>query len=60
MRHQFPILVSRTVKSRMFKSLYFRSETYFGAGNLYKDCEGFEPRSHFFNIYLQPSVNKNS
>ena len=51
MRHQFPILVSRTLKTRKFKSLYFRSETCFGAGNLYKDL---------FSIYLQPSVNKNS
>ena len=23
-------------------------------------CERFEPRSHFFSIYLQPSVKKNS
>ena len=33
------------------KLLYFRNETYFGAGNLYKDL---------FSIYLQPSVNNNS
>ena len=43
-----PILVSRT---RKFKLLYFRNETCFGAGNLYKDL---------FPINLQPSVNKNS
>ena len=46
-----PILVSRTMKTRKFKLLYFRNETCFGAGNLYKDL---------FSIYLQPSVNKNS
>ena len=46
-----PILVSCTLKTRKFKLLYFRNETCFGAGNLYKD-------SCF--IYLQPSVNKNS
>ena len=32
-----PMLVSRTVKTRKFKLLYFRNETCFGAGNLYKD-----------------------
>ena len=32
-----PILVSRTVKTRKFKVLYFRNETYYGNGNLYKD-----------------------
>ena len=42
--------MSRTVKTRKFKLLYFRNETCFGAGNLYKDL---------FSIYLQPSVNKN-
>ena len=46
-----PILVSRTVKTRKFKLLYFRNETCVGAGNLYKDL---------FPINLQPSVNKNS
>ena len=46
-----PILVSRTVKTRKFKLLYFLNETCFGAGNLYKDL---------FPINLQPSVNKNS
>ena len=40
----------RTVKTLKFKLLYFRNETCFGAGNLYKDL---------FSIYLQPSVNKN-
>ena len=44
-----PILVSRTGKTRKFKLLYFRNETCFGAGNLYKDL---------FSIYLQLSVNK--
>ena len=42
--------MSRTVKTRKFKLLYFRNETCFGAGNLYKDL---------FSIYLQPGVNKN-
>ena len=45
------LLVSRTVKTRKFKLLSFRNETYFGAGNLYKDL---------FSIYLQSSLNKNS
>ena len=31
--------------------VYFRNETSFGAGNLYKDL---------FSIVLQPSVDKNS
>ena len=44
-----PILVSRTVKTRKFKLLYFRNETCVGAGNLHKDL---------FPINLQPSVNK--
>ena len=42
-----PILVSRTVKTPKFKLLYFRNETCFGAGNLYKDL---------FSIYLQPKT----
>ena len=46
-----PSLVSRTVKTRKFKLLYFRNETCFGTGNLHKDI---------FSIYRQPSVNKNS
>ena len=45
------ILVSRTVKNRKFKLLYFRNETCYGNGNLHKDL---------FFVYLQPSVNKNS
>ena len=43
-----PILVSRAVK---FKLLYFRNETCYGNGNLYKDL---------LFVCLQPSVNKNS
>ena len=43
--------MSRTVKSRKFKLLYFRNETCYGNGNLYKDL--------IFD-YLQPIVNKNS
>ena len=50
-RDSIPILVARTEKTRKFKLLYFRNETCFGTGNLYKDL---------FSIYLQPSVNKNS
>ena len=46
-----PILVSRTVNTRKFKLLYFRNETCYDNGNLYKDL---------FFIFLQPSVNKNS
>ena len=46
-----PILVSRTVKTRKFKLLYFRNKTRYGNGNLYKDL---------LFVYLQPSVNKNS
>ena len=48
---QHSYLVSRTVKTRKFKLLYFRNETSYGNGNLYKDL---------FLVYLQPSVNKNS
>ena len=50
-RDSIPILVSRTVKTRKFKLLYFRNETCYGNGNLYKDL---------LFVYLQPSVNKNS
>ena len=50
-RDSIPILMSRTVKTRKFKLLYFRNETSYGNGNLYKDL---------FLVYLQPSVNKNS
>ena len=47
----FSILVSRTLKTGKFKLLYFRNETCYGNGNLYKDL---------LFVYLQPSVNKNS
>ena len=50
-RDSIPILVSRIVKTRKFKLLYFRNETCYGNGNLYKDS---------LFVYLQPSVNKNS
>ena len=50
-RDSIPILVSRTVKTREFKLLYFRNETCYGNGNLYKDL---------FFVYLQLSVKKNS
>ena len=50
-RDSIPILVSRTVKTRKFKLLYFRNETCYGIGNLYKDS---------FFVYLQPSVHNNS
>ena len=50
-RDSIPILVSRTVKTRKFKLLYFRDETSYGNGKLYKDL--------LFG-YLQPSANKNS
>ena len=43
------ILVSRIVKTPNFKLPYFRNETCFAAGNLYKDL---------FSIYLRPSVKK--
>ena len=36
-RDSIPILVSRTVKPRRFKLLYFRNETCYGNGNLYKN-----------------------
>ena len=45
-----PISVSRTEKTRKFKLLYFRNETCYGDGNLYKDL---------LFVNLQPSVNKN-
>jgi len=43
-RGSIPILVSRTVKTREFKLLYFRNESCYGNGNLYKDL---------FFVYLQ-------
>ena len=43
--------VMHRVKTRKFKLLYFRNETCYGNGNLYKDL---------LFVYLQPSVNKNS
>ena len=46
---KIPILVSRTVKTRKFILLYFRNETCYGNGNVYKDL---------FFAYLQPSVNR--
>ena len=53
--------VSRTVKTPKFTSLYFRNETCFGAGNLYKDLLWkVWTQESFFSIYLQPSVKKNS
>ena len=45
------LFASRTVKTRKFKLLYFRNETCYGNGNLYKDLPF---------VYLQPNVNKNS
>ena len=50
-RDSIPILVSRTVKNRKFKLLYFRNETCYGNGILYKDL---------LFVYLQPSLNQNS
>ena len=52
-RDSIPVLVSRTVKTRKFKLLYFRNEILvcYRNGNLYKDL---------FFVHLQPSVNKNS
>ena len=50
-RHSILIILSRTVKTMKFKLLYFRNETCYGNGNLYKDL---------LFVYLQPSVNKNS
>ena len=50
-RDSIPIFVSRTLKTRKFKLLYFRNETCYGIGSLQKDL---------CFIYLQPSVNKNS
>ena len=50
-RDSVPILVSRTVKTQEFKLLYFRNETCYGNGNLYKDL---------FFVYLRLSVKKNS
>ena len=47
----FLFCVSRAVKTRKFKLLFFRNETCYGNGNLSKDL---------LLVYLQPSVNKNS
>ena len=43
---QHSYLVSLTVKTRKFKLLYFRNETCYGNGNLYRDL---------LFVYLQPS-----
>ena len=45
------IMVSGIEKTRKFKLLYFRNETCYGNGNLYKDL---------LFVYIQPSVTKNS
>ena len=50
-RDSIPIVVSRSVKTRKFKLLYFRNDIYYGNGKWYKDL---------FFVYLQRSVNKNS
>ena len=50
-RDSFPISVSRNVKTRKFKLSYFRNETRYGTGKMYKDS---------FFVYLRPSVNKKS
>ena len=50
-RDSIPVLVSRTVKTLQFKLLYFRNETRYGDGNVFKDL---------LFVYLQPSVSKNS
>ena len=50
-RDSIHILVSCTVKIRKFKLSYFRNETCYGTGKMYKDL---------FFVYLQPSVNKKS
>ena len=48
-RDRIPILVSRTVKTRKFKLLYFQNETCYRNGNLYNDL---------LFVCLQPSVNE--
>ena len=50
-RDSILILVSRTVKTRKFKLLYFRNDLCYGNENLYRDL---------LFVYLQPSLNKNS
>ena len=50
-RDSIPILVSRTVKTRKFKLLYFQNDACNENGNLWKGL---------FFVYLQPSVSKNS
>ena len=50
-RDSIPILMSRTVKTRKLKLLYFQNETRYGNGELYKDL---------LSVYRQSSVNKNS
>ena len=50
-RDSSAILVSRIVKTRTFKLLYFPNETCYGNGDVYKDL---------LFVCLQPSVNKNS
>ena len=48
-RHSVPNLVSRTVKIRKFKLLYFRNTTCYGNHNVYKDL---------LSVHLQPSVKR--
>ena len=48
-RDRIPILVSRTVKTRKFKLLYFQNETCYRNGNLYNDV---------LFVCLPPSVNE--
>ena len=47
----FLFFLSRIVKTRKFKLLYFRNETCYGNENLFTDL---------LFVYLQLSVNKNS
>ena len=47
LNESIPILVSHTVKTWKFKLLYYRNETSYGTGNLYKDL---------FFAYIQPSI----
>ena len=54
-RDNIPFLVSCTVKTRKFKLLYFRNETYYGNENLYKDLLfGYLNASLFDDVTLKP------
>ena len=53
-RDSIHILVSHTVKTRKFKWLYFRNETCYGTGNLYKDIFFCLSSTHCKQEFVNP------